>query len=82
MKDTGESFKSLPADSKIVDLSPRLGQPGERGGELLQAVRDIASRRLQQLINGMFEHVDDALFDLAEKAENNAAQMQIGRAHV
>ena len=75
MKDTGESFKSLPADSKIVDLSPRLGQPGERGGELLQAVRDIASRRLQQLINGMFEHVDDALFDLAEKAENNAAQM-------
>ena len=38
-------------------------------------MRDIASRRLQLLANGMFEHVDDALFDLAEKAENNAAQM-------
>jgi len=75
VKDTGESFKSLQADSKIVDLSQRLGASGERGGELLQAVRDIAARRLQQLINGMFEHVDDALFDLAEKAENNAAQM-------
>jgi hypothetical protein len=35
----------------------------------------IANRRLQQWVGNMFEHVDDALFDLAEKAENNAAQM-------
>ena len=61
--------------SNIVSLSQRLDPSSERGGALLNTVRDIASRRLQLLVNGMFEHVDDALFDLAEKAENNAAQM-------
>lgn len=50
--------------------------PGsERVGELLNAVRGIAGKRLQQWIGNAFEQVDDALFDLAEKAENNAAQM-------
>jgi hypothetical protein len=68
MKDASES-------SNIVSLSQRLDPSSERGGALLNTVRDIAGKRLQILINGMFEHVDDALFDLAEKAENNAAQM-------
>ncbi len=61
--------------SRIVNLSQRLDPASERVGELLNAVRGIASKRLQQWIGNMFEHVDDALFDLAEKAENNAAQM-------
>ncbi|RAN80934.1 hypothetical protein B5P43_03715 [Bacillus sp. SRB_336] len=61
--------------SKVVNLSPRQGPASERVGELLNAVRSIASKRLQQWIGNAFEHVDDALFDLAEKAENNAAQM-------
>ncbi len=61
--------------SKIVNLGPRLDASGERVGELLNSVRAIANRRLQQGINNTFEQVDDALFDLAEKAENNAAQM-------
>lgn len=61
--------------SKVVNLSQRLDPSSGRGGDLLNAVRNIASRRLQQYIGNMFEHVDDALFDLAEKAENNAAQM-------
>ncbi|QNK00396.1 DUF1631 domain-containing protein [Dyella telluris] len=68
MKDATES-------SNIVSLTQRLDPSSERGGALLNTVRDIAGRRLQILVNGMFEHVDDALFDLAEKAENNAAQM-------
>ena len=68
MKDASET-------SNIVSLTQRLDPSSERGGALLNTVRDIAGRRLQILINGMFEHVDDALFDLAEKAENNAAQM-------
>lgn len=42
---------------------------------MLNAVRSIAGKRLQQWIGNAFEHVDDALFDLAEKADNNAAQM-------
>ncbi|PXV58229.1 Protein of unknown function [Dyella jiangningensis] len=68
MKDASES-------SNIVSLTQRLDPSSERGGALLNTIRDIAGRRLQLLVNGMFEHVDDALFDLAEKAENNAAQM-------
>ena len=60
--------------SRIIDLSQRLA-PSERVGELLSAVRNIAGKQLQQWIGNTFEHVDDALFDLAEKAENNAAQM-------
>ena len=59
---------------KIVPLAPRLDGAGERVGELLNAVRGIAGKRLQQCLGNLFEHVDDALFDLAEKAENNATQ--------
>jgi len=60
---------------KIVPLAPRLDAAGgERVGELLNAVRGIAGKRLQQCLGNLFEHVDDALFDLAEKAENNATQ--------
>jgi hypothetical protein len=61
--------------SRVVNLSQRLDPASERVGELLNAVRSIANRRLQQWVSNAFEHVDDALFDLAEKAENNAAQM-------
>ena len=68
-------MKDASEPSNIVNISQRLDPSSERGGALLNTVRDIASRRLQLLANGMFEHVDDALFDLAEKAENNAAQM-------
>jgi hypothetical protein len=68
MKDASES-------TKIINLSQRLDPSSERIGRLLHAVRDIASRRLHALLGNMFEHVDDALFDLAEKAENNATQM-------
>jgi hypothetical protein len=61
--------------SKVVNLGPRLDPASQRVGELLNAVRSMAGRRLQQWVGNAFEHVDDALFDLAEKAENNAAQM-------
>jgi Protein of unknown function (DUF1631) len=61
--------------SRVIHLSQRLDPASERVGELLGAVRNIAGKRLQQWVGNAFEHVDDALFDLAEKAENNAAQM-------
>jgi hypothetical protein len=61
--------------SRVINLTQRLDPASERVGELLNAVRSIAGKRLQQWIGNTFEHVDDALFDLAEKAENNAAQM-------
>jgi hypothetical protein len=67
-------MKDAIEPSKIVNLNQRPESP-ERLGGLVHSVRDTASRRLQALLGNMFEHVDDALFDLAEKAENNAAQM-------
>ena len=60
--------------SSVTHLHGRAAASTQRVGELLDAVRDIANKRLLQWISNMFEHVDDALFDLAEKAENNAAQ--------
>jgi hypothetical protein len=71
----GVAMNPANEPSNIVNLSQRLDPSSGRGGDLLNAVRSIATRRLQQYIGNMFEHVDDALFDLAEKAENNAAQM-------
>ena len=67
-------MKEANEPSKVVSLSQRQ-ESAERVGDLLGAVRTIAGRRLQLLLGNMFEQVDDALFDLAEKAENNAAQM-------
>ncbi|KQZ69071.1 hypothetical protein ASD55_13615 [Rhodanobacter sp. Root561] len=61
--------------SRVVSLSQRMDPASERVGELLSAVRNIAGKHLQQWTGNAFEHVDDALFDLAEKAENNATQM-------
>jgi len=68
------AMKEANEPSKVVSLSQRQ-ESIERVGDLLGAVRTISGRRLQLLLANMFEHVDDALFDLAEKAENNAAQM-------
>ncbi len=61
--------------TRVVNLSQRMDPSSERVGELLGAVRRIANKRLQQWVGNAFEQVDDALFDLAEKGENNAAQM-------
>ena len=64
---------------KIVDLQQRQANQagaGDRMGELLKSVRGTALKRVQGLVATLFENIDDALFDLAEKAENNALQTQ------
>jgi len=64
---------------KIVDLQQRQANQsggGDRLGELLKSVRGTAQKRVQGLVQTLFENIDDALFDLAEKAENNALQTQ------
>ncbi len=65
-------------NNKIVDLQQRQASlaGSDRLGELLRSVRGTALKRIQGLVNTLFENIDDALFDLAEKAENNAAQTQ------
>lgn len=66
-------------NNKIVDLKQRqtsqTGNPN-RLGDLLESVRGTSLKRLQGLVATLFENIDDALFDLAEKAENNAVQTQ------
>jgi hypothetical protein len=65
--------------SKIVELKQRqagASASGERLGELLKLVRGIALKRVNGLVNTLFENVDDALFHLAERAESNAVQVQ------
>lgn len=65
------------ANKKVVDLTARLNAPAaspERLGELLKSCRTVAGKRLTSFLNALFENVDDALFDLAEKSENNSRQ--------
>ena len=63
--------------SKIVDLQQRQANQAastDRVGELLKLVRTTALKRVNGLVSNLFENIDDALFDLAEKAENNTVQ--------
>jgi hypothetical protein len=61
----------------IVDLQQRQANQAaatDRVGELLKLVRTTALKRVNGLVSNLFENIDDALFDLAEKAENNTVQ--------
>lgn len=63
---------------KVVDLNQRSAAAtlGEKPAEALAQVRVHALKRLTALATTMFENADDALFDLASKADNNAVQAQ------
>ena len=54
----------------------RRGPDQRRRNELLRACRDKAKQHLCAAVGRMLDKVDDALFELAEKAENNAVQSQ------
>ncbi|GMU44842.1 MAG: hypothetical protein AMXMBFR25_28280 [Lysobacterales bacterium] len=65
------------SDNKVVDLQQRQAaqaQQADRVGDLIKHARGIAQKRLALLVGALFDSVDDALFDLAEKAENNLIQ--------
>ena len=64
-------------NNKVVDLQQRQAaqsQQMDRVGELIKQSRGSAQKRLALLVGALFDSVDDALFDLAEKAENNTLQ--------
>ncbi|MGN6521349.1 MAG: DUF1631 domain-containing protein [Dokdonella sp.] len=70
---------TAPKDTpNVVDLQPR--QPGtaaaDRLGDLLKLVRGVSLKRINALVGTLFENVDDALFDLAERAGSNAVQTE------
>jgi len=60
----------------VVDLSQRQSAPPDRLGELIKLVRGISLKRINALVGTLFENVDDALFDLAERAGSNAVQAE------
>src|SRR5690606_35432214 len=62
----------------VVDLQQRqpAGSGGDRLGDLLKLVRSVALKRINALVGTLFENVDDALFDLAERAGSNAIQTE------
>lgn len=63
---------------KVVDLNQRSAAAtlGEKPAETLSQMRAHALKRLTALATTLFENADDALFDLASKADNNAVQAQ------
>ena len=67
--------KDIP---KVVDLQQRQNAAGggDRLGDLLKLVRGISQKRINGLVSTLFENVDDALFDLAERAGSNAIQTE------
>ncbi|MEO8460743.1 MAG: DUF1631 domain-containing protein [Dokdonella sp.] len=63
----------------MIDLQTRqatVSAAHDRVGELLKRVRGIVLSRLEVLARTLFDNVDDALFDRAEKAESNSVQAQ------
>ncbi len=66
-----------PDNNKVVDLQQRQAlqlQAVDRVGELIKQCRGIAQKRLAMSIGSLLDGTDDALFDLAEKGENNVVQ--------
>jgi len=62
----------------VVELQQRQPVAGgtDRLGDLLKLVRGISLKRINGLVGTLFENVDDALFDLAERAGSNAIQTE------
>jgi hypothetical protein len=68
--------------SKVVPFKPGAGVPGKQkdGSAMdvssapLQRLQERCRPLLQQLVQALFDHADDALFELADKAVNNAEQ--------
>ncbi|MEP6939819.1 MAG: DUF1631 domain-containing protein [Rudaea sp.] len=69
-KNDGNKVISLP------NRQPAVQPKVDRLGEPLHSLRDLFQRRMGELVNGLFDKVDDALFDRAESAQTNTLQTQ------
>jgi hypothetical protein len=70
---------TAPKDNpNVVDLQQRQPSPAasDRLGDLIKLVRGVSLKRINALVGTLFENVDDALFDLAERAGSNAVQTE------
>ena len=66
------SYQEPPVPSKVANLASRGIQP--RFNALAQSCRKLVLNHLAEHLNLVFLQIDDALFERAEKAENNAKQ--------
>lgn len=78
----GSAFMSQQGNEppgKVVDLVSRgpAQASAERGGEVLKSCRKIAQSRLSAGLASVFDKIDDALFDMAEKAESSSMQANL-----
>ena len=68
----------MSQDPKVVSIKPNLAARAAAGGSVLPAplisVRDLATGYLQSAMVEMFDKADDNLFEMADKAANNADQ--------
>ncbi len=74
------SEQSRPEQNNVVQLNPERasGQPPQiilaRLPAAMHSLRDKARQQLQGLLRDLFDKVDDAMFELADKATNNHEQ--------
>ena len=69
----------MPKRDNIISFGGRASvsrQPllSDDGVKVVKACRDLLTRSLPQLLAGLFEKIDDALYELADKADSNALQ--------
>ncbi|HEN46976.1 MAG TPA: DUF1631 family protein, partial [Mizugakiibacter sp.] len=62
-------------NAKVVFIGTSQQDKPPHLGELLGKVQTIASQHLHAFTTSLFDNLDDTLFDLAEKASNNAVQV-------
>ncbi len=59
---------------KIVSMSKFAGKLDSRASTVMRTIQEIATGSLRKLTEQMLDRADDALFDLASKAEGSGAQ--------
>jgi len=70
-KNDGNKIISLPNRQQLAP------QPAvDRLGEPLHSMRELVLSRVSELLGGLFDKVDDALFDRAESAQNTTLQSE------
>jgi len=68
----------MSADNKIVSIHSKNAEIDStfNATEVIEICRKIMNKRLKVLVHNLFDNTDDALFELADKAESNTIQCQ------
>jgi len=66
----------MSVDNKIVSIHSKSAENNKsfNATEVIEVCRKIMNTRLKVLVHNLFDNTDDALFELADKAETNSIQ--------